>query len=543
MKWIDYREILNINGFSQLYVDYLHDFNKVQTYYEYDFRNIASFDSRCEYIQKNYKLRSEIYDILLEQNKNFDCKEKTFYNLSKIKDENTFAVVTGQQVGILGGPLYTFYKFVSLIKLVNQLNSKFQNYNFIPIFWLEGEDHDFEEVNNVKVLNSENQLKKLEYQHKLKLSQHSSVGSYRFENFEAFISQISNSLPNTEFKNEILSFLQNSYHNGSTFEKSFVRFYNELFQEAGIIFINSNDKKIKNFLKHIFKQELEYSPKSCQLIINISAKLEANYHSQIKPKPINLFIHYKDGRYLIEPKGENYGLKGSRKFYSKSEMLEIIETSPELLNPNVVLRPICQDYLLPTVAYVAGPSEIAYFAQLKPVYTEYGLKMPIIYPRASVTILEDKIYKILEKYEIDLISLIKEPEKISQHVIDLISEIKIDSLFNDCTTRINDTLNEMKFGLDYIDHTLLGSLETTRHKILQHLDVLKDKTHFAQHQKYEIALRQVEKAQNNILPYGNLQERELNIINYMNKYGLEIYKKIMDEIEIEKFMHQIIELI
>ncbi|RCK76697.1 MAG: hypothetical protein IGBAC_1059 [Ignavibacteriae bacterium] len=542
MKWIEYKEIVNVNGFSELFIDYLYDFKKVQQYFEYDFRDSESYKVRCEFILQNYKLRNEIYDILLQQNRDFDCGEKTLINLTKLKDDNTFAVVTGQQVGILGGPLYTFYKIISLIKLVEQLNIKFQGYNFIPFFWLESEDHDFEEVNKVTILNPDNQIRKIEYLHKSKSNQHGSVGSYRFENIEEFIAQMSSSLPNSEFKQEILNLIHKYYYNGNTFEKAFVKFYNEIFSDAGIIFISTNDKNVKNLLKNIFKKELESYPKSCQLIIDISAKLEENYHSQIKPKPINLFMHYKDGRYLVEPKNEGYSLKGSRKFYTKAEMEEIIENSPELLSPNVVLRPICQDYLLPTVAYVAGPSEIAYFAQLKPVYRDYGIQMPVIFPRASATILEDKIMRILEKYEIDVISMMKEPEKISQHVIDIISEIKIDSLFNDCTTRISDTLNELKFGLDYIDHTLLGSLETTRQKIIQHLNVLKDKTHLAQRQKYEIALRQVEKAQNNILPEGDLQERSLNLINYLNKYGLNIYKKIIQEIDIENFMHQIIEL-
>lgn len=542
MYWINFKDLLDINGFSKLFIDYLYDFQKVKKYYEWDYQNTDHYKLRMEDILKKYTLRNELYEILLEQNKNFDCGEKTFLNISKFKDENTFAVVTGQQLGILGGPLYTFYKLVSLIKLVNKLNVLYPEYNFIPIFWLEAEDHDFEEVNKIHIITAENQVKKIEYLLKNKSLPQSAISDYRFDNIDEFITHVETSLPHTDFKNEIINFIRSTYKNGDSFGESFVKFYNKIFNGDGIVFINSNDKKIKNILKPLFKKEIQSYPKTCRLIIDISAKLEEEYHNQIKPKPINLFMFYRNARHLIEIKGDGFGLRGTRKILTQAELDEIIENTPELLSPNVVLRPVCQDYLLPTVAYIAGPSEIAYFAQLKPVYNEFGIQMPIIYPRASITIIEEKTARILEKYELDVKLIIKDTKNITQQVLNMISEIKIDPLFTECMTRINDNLNELKFGLDFIDHTLLGSLETTRQKIIQHLNLLKEKTHLAQQQKHEIALRQVEKAVNNILPNGDMQERELNLINYMNKYGFDIYKKFIEEIEIDKFQHQIIEL-
>lgn len=542
MYWIDLKELMDVNGFSKLYVDYLYDFQKVKHYFEYDYQNLNDFQLRIAHLNKNYKLRNELHDILLEQNKNFNCGEKTFLNISKFKEENTYVIVTGQQVGILGGPLYTFYKIISLLKLVNKLNSEYSSYNFIPVFWLEAEDHDFDEVKKVNIITSDNQIKRIEYSLKEKSPQHTAISDYRLENIIDFISEVKSYLPNSDFKNDVIEFINSTYQNSDTFGRSFVKFYNKLFPDEGIVFINSNEKKIKDLLKNIFKKEIQSYPKSCRLIIDISAKLEEEYHNQIKPKPVNLFMFYKGGRYLIEPKADGFGLRGTRKIITKQEIEEIIETSPELISPNVVLRPIAQDYLLPTVAYVAGPSEIAYFAQLKPVYKEFDVQMPIIYPRATVTLIEEKIAKILEKYELDVKLIIKNSRYTTQHVVNLISEVKIEPLFTECITRINDNLNELKFGLDYIDHTLLGSLETTRQKIIQHLNLLKEKTQLAQQQKYEIALRQVEKAINNILPNAEMQERELNLINYMNKYGLNFYKKIIDEITIDKFMHLVIEI-
>jgi uncharacterized protein YllA (UPF0747 family) len=168
--------------------------------------------------------------------------------------------------------------------------------------------------------------------------------------------------------------------------------------------------------------------------------------------------------------------------------------------------------------------------------------MPIIYPRASATILEDKVARILEKYELTTENIYEGYENTSERVMNFVSEVKIEELFTDSSKRVTDLLNEMKFGLGYIDQTLLGALENTQIKIEAAMQVLKEKTHASQKHKHEVALKQVEKVFNNVYPNGNFQERELNIINYLNKYGLEFHKWLMSELQFEKFEHQIIEI-
>lgn len=542
MSWINYKDIPDVGGFSNLFTDYVSDFKKVQQFYEWDFRQISNFKLRCDKIRNDYKHRNSICDILLRQNKDFGCFEQTFYNLENLRAESTFAVVSGQQVGILGGPLYTIYKIITLIKLTEQLNQNFPGIQFVPIFWLEGEDHDFDEVNKIKIVTSDNHLKTIDYQLKTKIGQHGPVGSYTFENILDLLNHLQSALPNTEFKSKVLEIAEACYYDGATFEKSFVKLINELFPKAGIIFISSNDCGVKKLLSEIFQKEIESHPKTCQLVIQRSAELEHKYHAQIKPRALNLFLFHKGGRYLIEPRENDYSLKGTRKFLTKEEIQQIVNETPELFSPNVVLRPICQDTILPTAVYVGGPSEIAYFAQLKPIYEEFQVGMPILYPRATATLVEEKVAKILDKYELDLLSLLNDIAKVKKQVINLVSEIKIDDLFTDSKSRVNDVINEMKFGLGYIDQTLLGALETTREKIESNLNYLKEKTELAQKQKHETALRQVDKAINNLMPDENLQERELNIFTYLNKYGLEFHKYLAKEIQIDKFEHQILEL-
>lgn len=543
MNWIDYRELPNVGGISELFKDFISEFNKVKKYYEFVYHDWENFGLRRDIIHSEYKLRREINKILLRQNKNFACDKETFSNISKLENDNTYAVVTGQQVGILTGPLYTIYKIITLLKFTSQLQKRNPDFNYVPIFWLESEDHDFEEMNKINVLDKDNHLTTIDYISEKKIDQHGPIGSYVLgKPIENFIDKLSNILTNSEYKDTLIENIANIYTQDSTFETAFVRWVNFLFPNCGIIFISPNDKEIKLLLSNIFVKEITEHPKTSQLVIQKSAELEENYHAQLKPHALNLFMFYKGGRYLIEPRENDFCLKGTRKRFSKEELLQIAIYSPELLSPNVVLRPICQDTLLPTLAYIAGQSEIAYFAQLKNVYKNFELTLPIIYPRSSVTILEEKIIKILEKYELPVHAIFEGKEQVMERVLDFVSEVKIDQLFTTYNKQIDEMLNEMKFGLSFIDQTLLGALETTRGKIKDSLRLLKDKTLVAQNRKYEVAIKQVEKALNHIFPFENMQERELNITYYLSKYGPDFQQSLLKEIDIKKFKHQTIEL-
>ena len=544
--WLDYSFLQNVDGnFSKLFCDYISDFHKVKQYFEFDFHSLSHISSIATKVNEHYSNRQDIVDILIEQNKLYQSGERTFDNIETLKQNNTFAIVTGQQVGLLGGPLYTFYKIITTLKLKEKLQNNFPQYSFVPIFWLEGEDHDFDEVNKTVLLNSEHNPIVLEYLNEQKSNDNifGPVGDITFDlNIISFYEQLQKTLPNSEFKSSLFDLLRSIYTPGSTFNLAFVNFINHHFKEFGIIFISSNCKRVKHLLSKIFIKEIQESPRASQLIIERSAELETSYHAQIKPRPLNLFYLHNKGRLLIEPRENDFSLKGVRQHFQKDELLKIANENPELLSPNVALRPICQDTVLPTIVYVGGPSECAYFAQLQPVYRYFEIPMPIIYPRASVTLLEAKHERIMEKYEIDIGKLFTAKEKVFKKIIDLISEVNIEFIYSEASHRLNDLTNEMKWGLNYIDPTLVGALETTRSKIESLIQTLKAKTEEAQKRKHEIALRQIQKVINTILPNNNFQERELNIVYFMNKYGLDFSRSLYDKIIIDKFQHQIISI-
>jgi len=545
-QWLDYRDIQSVSStFSKLFVDYVTNFEKVKEYYEADFRDAASWERTINSVTQKSVDRSRLVNILTTQNRAFHCGIRTLANIDTLLNDNTVAVVTGQQVGIFTGPLYTIYKALTTLKLTEHLSHQYPDHNFVPVFWLEGEDHDFQEVSGINIIDKENNLLKAAYHpvDERDDSNYGAVGRIEFDDtIVSVIDQLHAALLETEFKPQLFSLLQTAYQKGMTFNRSFVHLMNDLLEESGLIFLDPNDPAIKGLLKPVFQRELESAPKTCKLMIGVSAELEKRYLAQIKPKPVNLFLFHKGGRHLIEPHAEGYALKGTRQRYSKEALMEMLESNPEIFSPNVALRPVCQDTLLPTACYVAGPAEIAYFAQLRSVYQDFGIQMPILFPRASITIVEERVQRVCEKYSLGLKDFLGDPDMLRQSIAERVSDIRMEELFGGTLVSLTETLDALETGLSQIDQTLAGGVATAKKKIEYQIDNLKHKAIAAQKRNSEATLRQIDKASLHLYPYSNFQERELSIVHFLNKYGLEFLRWLKDELVIDKFRHQVIDM-
>ncbi len=546
MNWIDYRDLSSgDSAFSRLFVDYVSDYQKVHQFYSGNPRDEADWRRLLKEVSERKIDRSAISQILSRQNRDFHCGVRSLANIDFLRDDNCVAVVTGQQVGLFTGPLYTIYKAITAVKLSVKLAEEHPDYRFVPIFWLAGEDHDFEEVSSVSIFNAAGELVRYEYkpERSEKDVNYGAVGEIELDDsIQQLFKSAGESLVPTEFKPKVLELFETAYQKGMTFNKAFVHLMNVLFEDSGLIFLDSNDAEFKRLLLPVFRKELAETPKSCQLVIDQSAILERQYHAQVKPRSINLFLFHEKGRYPIEPHPEGYFLKGTRQHFSKEQLDTLLTTQPELFSPNVVLRPICQDTLLPTIAYVAGPSELAYFGQYKTLYADFGLPQPIIYPRASVTIIEEKVEKILARFSLEPPEFFGDLEFLKQQVAEQISDLKAEEFFSTASRSIHESLDQLKPALQSIDPTLLPALNHTLEKIHSHLNVLKEKTISAQKKQHEVALRQIDKAGMNLFPGGNFQERQINILYFLNKYGLEFLRWLFREIEIDKLRHQLLRI-
>jgi bacillithiol biosynthesis cysteine-adding enzyme BshC len=540
-----YISFSEIPGNHNLFLDYLYEFENVKNFYKTDFRNKEEYFKIFKKVSDSHvEFRDQLSSILNDQYRNFNPSTKTQKNISALKDKKTLAVVTGQQLGIIGGPLYTFYKIMTAIKLSSFLSERYDDYHFVPVFWLEGDDHDFNEVRELNLINDNNEVIKVAYgEEVLDDENKGSVGNLVFNDMlNSFYADLEKNIRETEFTPLLLEKIKSFYTSGKTFMQAFKELIFWLFDEYGLVIFDPKDKRLKEQLKPIFKKEITDFRQHTEKLVKVSAQLEEVYHAQVKVRPVNLFYSNEEGRFLIEPVENEFRLRRKRKKFTYDELIDLIDKEPECFSPNVLLRPICQDYILPTAFYVGGPSEISYFAQVMPLYDFYKIEAPIIYPRSSATIIEKNISSIIEKYDIDLAELFLDPEKLKQKVIDSISNVSVEETFNTASNQIEIAFDQLKEKLFEFDKTISDTSSKYKQKIFHHLDELKDKAADAQKRKHEITLRQIDKISSAVFPNYNLQEREINFLYYANKYSVDVIKKIFDELTINKFEHQIISL-
>lgn len=556
MYTVEYNLLPN---FTNLFLDYISDdaekYAKVRRFIKTNYRSddeiFKVIDSKIQnYNSNRYFDKHLLIDILKQQNVTFGGNEVTASNIELLNNDNTFAVVTGQQVGLYTGNLYTIYKTITAIKLSFQLRSKYKECNFVPIFWLESEDHDLDESDHIHIINKSNDLLRVGFEPEIiegdeeeqRKKNAKPVGGIKFDGAINGLNELlKDSLIETEFKEKIIERITTFYKEGNDYKTSFAQMLNWIFREYGLVFIDPSDVEVKKLLTPIFEKELNTSPKLCEQIISISADIEKDYDLQVKPKVINLFYIHNGNRLLIEPReNDRFALRNSKKRFEREEMMNNLFSNPENFSPNVVLRPICQDYLLPTIAYVAGPAEVSYYAQLKPAYRHYELTMPVIYPRVSVTIIENKVKKFLNNFDLKFEDVFQHKVMINK-VVTKLSEVKVDDEIAKFYDDFNSIFYNLKNMAGKIDKTLINIVDGIKEKLGKNLEIFKSKLINAQANKSEVTTNQIEKVTNNIFPNRNLQERVVNISYFMNKYDEEFLIKLFNELDINNFNHQIIE--
>ena len=535
----------DIPGHENIFLDYLYEFENVSRFFKSNFRNKEEFLNNFKSVSESNKTdRDKLVNLIKNQYGNITPSKKTTQNLKLLKSKNTLAVVTGQQLGLLGGPLYTIYKIITAIKLSNYLSERYDDFKFVPIFWLEGDDHDFNEIRHVNLINDKNDIQIFNYGKEIPDDEdRGSVGFMKIDDsINPLFEEITQNIRNTEFTPDLFYNLKSFYTTDKTLKEGFRELIYWLFDKYGLVIFDPQDKKIKEMMVPVFKKELTDFRKHTETMVGISAELEDVYHAQVKVRPVNLFYNTDGGRFLLDPVDNEFRLHKRRKRFGYEELINLMDTEPQNFSPNVLLRPVCQDYILPTAFYIGGPSEIAYFAQVMPLYDFFNVQAPVIYPRSSATILEKNIGSIIEKYNLSLNQIFWEPEALKEYVIASLSDITIEKIFGDAKEKVDMALDQLKEKLFDFDKTMSDAGTKYRQKILNYLDEFRGKAIDSQKRKHETTLRQIDKLSSTLFPHSTLQEREINFVYFANKYGPDILNKIFDKIEINKFEHQIIDI-
>jgi bacillithiol biosynthesis cysteine-adding enzyme BshC len=530
-------------GTMSLVADYFDNYENVAEFFNGDFRDSTVFVDRTDEVKARDLPLGQLVRILKEQNQRFGCGFQTLEKIDWLLERRACAVVTGQQAGLFSGPLYTIYKALTAIKLAARLSRTCEGC-YVPVFWVASDDHDFREINHIKIVNKNNQISEINYNaHPDDTRIPVSEIRLNSEITEA-VSQLNDETHPSEFKEEILKGLTQAYQPKCIFSEAFAKWLTLLFKPFGLVLIDGSDPRLKALGKHIFQKEIiEKSPSTLRALESTERLIQKNYHAQVQLHRglLNLFFVEKE-RLAIETKNGSFIVKGSDKSLRVDELVDILEKTPQVFSPNVLLRPIYQDALLPTVAYIAGTAEIAYYAQIKGVYESFQLPMPIIYPRKSLTLLESKVDKVLDNYDLSVQDFWGDAEILINNIAKAQLPESIEEKIARALACIQKDLQSLGEEVTTFDPTLKDTVENVKGRMHHQIDILEKKILQAYKKRNEIVSQQIHKAKNNLFPNNQLQERELNVVPFLFKYGFGLIDRLYEVMDISNFDHQIIRL-
>ena len=528
-------------SFSRLFTTYTSDFDSVAGYFSGDYRDPRQRGQIAQQVADQFNHRRQLVEVLSDQNKSYGAGEATLRNIERLAGSDAVAVVTGQQLGLFTGPMYTLYKTLTAVQLARQIEEE-SGRPTVPVFWLEGEDHDFDEVASVAVAGSDG-IHRLKYSSVHSDGNSVPVGRITLEeSIKEVVGQLDELLPGTEFHDGILKMVRDAYRPNATFLTAFTRLMGSLFEDEGIIFVSGDDPRLKKIAGPVFRKELKEHAKTSALLKETSSKLEESFHVQVQSSPTHLFLLNETGRYSLVAEGNDFRLKGTDIRYTRDELLLMVDENPESFSPNVVLRPIVQDSILPTAAYVAGPGEVAYFAQFRSIYEWASVPMPIIYPRASVTLVEPSIAKVLDRYSLSIPSFEKDLEKLFHGIVVDAMDIDAEAIFERAGQHIHDAVNTVSPAIEAVDASLTKTGEATRVALMKEWGKLKNRVVKAEKRRHDQTQNQLTRARNSLFPENILQERCISPLYFMNKYGTDLVSRLMREIELDTTSHQVLTL-
>lgn len=530
---------------SRLFLDYQRDPAALRHFYPSAVRYHYELANRIPEVLAHYKTdRRALCDALERANRGWDAGEATFKNIAALREAGTVAVVSGQQIGLFTGPLYTIYKALTAVKLAGCLTQR--GNRAVPVFWMASEDHDWHEVAGSEVIACDGRLAGVVASPELHRA-NAPVGTVVLdESIAETVRRLLDVLPETEFSPELKTIVSDAYQAGRSYTDAFARLIAALTNRFGLVLFDPLDGELKRLAAPIYAAAVRSAPELAAAVETRSRELEAaGYHAQVFPSTdaFPLFLQDDGTRQsLTRTAGGNYRAKNSEREYTLKELAERAERSPADFSPNVTFRAVVQDYLLPTVAYIGGAAEIAYFAQVAEVYRLLERPATPILPRASLTIIERRTARTLEKYELSLPDFFEGLDHVIARVVEEHLGSEAAQSFGTADAAVNQALDELKTQLQQFDPTLAEALEGGRRKINHQLAGLRTRFHRAQMARDRAAHRQLERAATMLYPERNLQERHINITSILARHGLYALDWIYDAINPGTTDHQVIYL-
>jgi bacillithiol biosynthesis cysteine-adding enzyme BshC len=534
----------DLPGQSRLFLDYLSDPLSLKRYYPNAVASASDLAGFIPEVLSHYTTdRARLCDALAEINTAIGNSGQALANVDLLRDEKTVAVVTGQQAGLFTGPLYTIYKALTAIKLADEL--KAAGADAIPVFWAATEDHDFAEVSKAFVVDKDSRLAGLEYKPAAAVDG-APVGQIKLDaSIGGLVEAMFDKMPHTEFTSTLCEAIRAAWREGLGFGDAFEREIAGLFGHFGLVVMDPLHPSIKALSAPIYASAVENADDIVAAIRERSSDLvSAGYHAQVVVEEdyFPLFWHTPTGRRVALKRTGNgtYSAKGEDKVFTRSELADIALHEPSRLSPGVMLRSVVQDHLLPTVCYVGGGAEIAYFAQNSEAYRVLGRPVTPILHRQSYTVVEPRQRRKLDGFGLKLNDLFDGVETNLMRIGKAALSETVDAHFTEALTTIDERLGILRADIASIDPTLLDSLEKRRQKIIYHIESLSKKTYRAQARRDETIERQLRQAITALTPNRQLQERVLNVNNFLNKYGPYFIDWLYETVDVDERDHVVL---
>ena len=514
-KYIAYHET---HAFSNLVIDYVNDNPSLKPFYSYrpDIEGIkAAADKR------NFKgNRQKLVEVLQNQYANIDTKPAVSNNIKLLLNENTFTVTTGHQLNLFTGPLYFIYKIVSTINLALELKIAYPEKNFVPVYWMATEDHDFEEINHISI--DEKNISWIQ-------QTNGATGRLSTQTVVAAVQAYKGYLGISKNGKKLAKMVEDAYFKNSNLADATRYLVNQLFEKYGLVIIDADHKALKSEFAYIIKQDI-LAQHSSTLVHKASTQLaNLGYKNQVNSRDINFFYLKENLRERIVKNGEKYQVNHTDISFTEDELVNEINTHPERFSPNVIMRPLYQEVILPNIAYIGGGAEVAYWMQLKENFDFYKIDFPVLLLRNSALLIDERSMSNIHSLGFGLEDIFLSVNKLQEKWIKENSHEKL-SLADEAAI-INAGFDRIKLNAFKIDKTLEHSAEAAKIKTNKLLAQLEKKLYKAEKRKHEVSITQIENLKKRLFPNGVLQERITNIAPMYVNYGDDFISTLIENFE------------
>jgi bacillithiol biosynthesis cysteine-adding enzyme BshC len=541
-------DIRRLSTIRRLAADYAYDFPRLAPFYAGDPCDFTSWGAAIARAHAHRYDRGSLAGVLAAQQRRRGAPARAVDAAARLADPQAVAVVTGQQAGLFGGPLYTLLKALTALKLAEAVSLDC-HVPALAVFWVDAEDHDWHEVRSCTVLDD------AVSPHTVSLSPEAAaagapVATVRLpDQVVAALDELERVLPPTEFRASVLSDLRRSYAAGTGMADAFARWLEAVLGDRGLVVYDSSDRASKSLASSVFVRELSTPGRTVALASAAGADLTARgYHAQVQPPENSLALFHLAARNGGDPLAarrsailqQDGGFLIDGTPYEPARLLDEAAARPDVFSPNVLLRPIVQDTIFPTICYVAGPSELAYLGQLRGVYDHFGVPMPLTYPRASATLIDAPVLRFLTRYGVRFEALERQDDAALNEILARQIPPEVEASVGEASRTIDASMTRVIETVPALDPTLAGAARTTLGRMQHDLATLQGKLIQAAKRRDETLRRQFTRARALAFPGGQPQERAIASVAFLNQYGPALVDRLDEELPLEVGRHWIV---